>query len=271
MDSNKRSRKWCGTLNNYSEQERLLLLETDCDYAIIGKEVGLLGTPHLQMFFYFKTMKSFSQMKALHRGVHWDIARGTSEENSIYCSKEGDFEIIGEPPMTKEEQGRLGAQAYSDAWTFAKAGEIESIEASIRLKCYHTLRTIEKDYQPRIQGNDFTCGYWYFGPSGCGKSKAAYTEFPEAYRKSCNKWWDNYLGEKIVIMDDVDKGHAVLGHHLKLWADHYPFHAESKGSSRMIRPEKFIVTSQYRIEEIWPDVETQDALNRRFTIKEFSY
>jgi len=43
------------------------------------------------------------------------------------------------------------------------------------------------------------------------------------------------------------------------------FSAEIKGSQINLRPDFIVVTSQYRIGEIWTDIETVDALNRRFT------
>lgn len=44
-----RSRKWTLTLNNYTEEQRTALLDLpSLAYAIIGKETGENGTPHLQ-------------------------------------------------------------------------------------------------------------------------------------------------------------------------------------------------------------------------------
>jgi len=112
------------------------------------------------------------------------------------------------------------------------------------------------------------CGLWIFGLAGCGKTRAVLDQVPNAFPKPRNQWWDGYQREDIVLVDDVDKFDVKLGGRFKHWADAYPFIGEVKGGSIKIRPKQLIVTSQYRIEEIWTDQETRDALLRRFIVVE---
>lgn len=125
------------------------------------------------------------------------------------------------------------------------------------------------DYMAPLVELDRCTGIWLTGPSGCGKSRKARVDFPDYYLKAANKWWDGYQDQKNVILEDLGLEHACLGHHLKLWADRYDFIAEVKGSSVRLRPENIVVTSQYRIEDIWQDEATREALKRRFKVVSF--
>ena len=75
-------RKWCFTINNYTEEdEQNLLDELTPDkvvYAIVGREKGESGTPHLQGYVYFKRRLKMSTAKAtLGKTAHLEPARGT--------------------------------------------------------------------------------------------------------------------------------------------------------------------------------------------------
>jgi hypothetical protein len=85
--------KWCFTLNNYTNAEYDCIkrfCSMYCRGAIIGKEVGEQGTPHLQGYIEFKT-KARPKGKFKNKRIHWEKAKGTKEENFTYCSKDDDY------------------------------------------------------------------------------------------------------------------------------------------------------------------------------------
>lgn len=258
------SKNWCWTLNNPIAEEFDSLTSDVYTYSVVGKEVGEEGTPHAQGYTIFKKNQRLSAVKKLLPRAHWEVRKGSHEQASDYCKKDGDFMEDGTPPMSKKRQGECEKERWSEAVKRAKLGEIDDIDPDIQLRFYRTLKDMKRDYMTKPADVDGTCGVWIYGESGSGKSRLARDDYPDAYDKPANKWWDGYQLEENVIIDDLDQNHKVLGHHLKIWADRYSFIAETKGGAVSIRPSSIVVTSQYRIEDIWEDEATREALNRRF-------
>jgi hypothetical protein len=254
-------------LNNYTQSDYDLLLGLQCKYVIIGKEVGESGTPHLQGYIVFLTNKRLSALKREHRSCHWEQARGDTASNVVYCSKEGAWEERGTRPLSPAQQALAQHERWKDVIRSARAGTAED-EYPREFVQYNSC--ISRLYQPSLQTIDSYSGLWFFGRPGTGKSRTARADFPGLYDKLVNKWWDGYAGEETVLVDDLGKDHKFMGSFLKRWCDHYPFRAEHKGGSKVIRPKTIIVTSNYKISEIWDDdSELVAALERRFTLREF--
>jgi len=81
-----------------------------------------------------------------------------------------------------------------------------------------------------------------------------------------NKWWDKYKGEANVLIEDMDTSHSYQGYYLKIWADKYAFPVEVKNSGDWIRPKIIIVTSNYPIEQVFPDPSIHKPLLERFQV-----
>jgi len=88
--NNKRNRRYCFTVNNYTVEIREALIKSfenlNCEW-IFQEETGDTGTPHLQGFVQFKTQKVFSTLKNLCRTAHWEVTRATTKLAVAYCMK----------------------------------------------------------------------------------------------------------------------------------------------------------------------------------------
>jgi len=85
---------WCFTLNNWCEEEFVYLAtfckENSNEEYVIGKEVGEMGTPHLQGFIKF-TSKVRPLEKCANKRIHWEKCKGSLSDNVKYCTKENNF------------------------------------------------------------------------------------------------------------------------------------------------------------------------------------
>ena len=112
-------------------------------------------------------------------------------------------------------------------------------------------------------------GEWHWGVSGAGKSHFARTTYPDAYIKQQNKWFDGYLGQKVILIEDLDT--PTLGHYLKIWADKYACTGETKGGNLNLQHEKIIVTSNFSPATLFKDqLEFIEPILRRFKIVEYT-
>lgn len=266
-------RKWCYTLNNPTDDELCEAFSlwggegSNVLYHVCGKELSSTGTPHLQGYIFFVGNVRLSTLSSqyFNKRAHFECALGTHLQNKTYCSKDGNFFEHGKfPEDARKGTGAREERRWDEARLAAIEGRIDDVDSNIYLPYYRTLKEIKKDHMTQSSDLDGCCGEWLWGSSGAGKSWKARRENPIFYYKLANKWWDGYQGEDVVIIEDLDPSHKVLGHHLKLWSDRYSFNAETKGGMTNIRPKKLVVTSQYQIREVFDDAYTVDALERRF-------
>jgi len=263
-----RNRNFCFTFNNYPDTT--LVDNVACKYIAYSKEVApTTGTPHLQGWITFNSVKTEIQVRKLLPGCHISTMHGSLAENDIYISKAAVITERGEKPVTNDNKGRAEKLRWHRARELAKNGQLDDVDADIYIRCYNTLKNIAKDHQSKPPPCDVKC-FWIYGSTGTGKSHAVETTFPDCYKKAMDdlKWFDGYQDEDVIYLEDIDKYQVKWGGLLKRLADRWPMQASIKGAMKYIRPKVVIVTSNYQIEEIWQDSATVDPLLRRFTVVE---
>ncbi len=261
------ARHWCFTLNNPNPNE-IKYDEAVVEYLVLGKETSTSGTDHVQGYVVFRVRKRLSTVKTWLPRAHWEIMKGTPEQASDYCKKDGEYVIHGTLPLTPKQGAKKSMQArWDNAFLCAKRNDLESIPKQMLIRNYHAFKRIAQD-NPVIPATlPEKKNEWIVAPTGYGKSTYAREKYPDYYDKPPNKWWVGYKDQDAVICDDFGpKQCEHLGWYMKRWADNFSFPMETKGGGRMIRPEHIVVTSQYSIAECFFDLQTREAIMNRFKV-----
>lgn len=98
-----RSRGYCFTINNYTDNDIDRLLKLPNRYLVFGFETGKNGTPHIQGYVYSQEAKTISSLKRFLPRAHLEKANGTPKQNRDYCTKDGEYYEFGSLP----EQGKI--------------------------------------------------------------------------------------------------------------------------------------------------------------------
>lgn len=133
-----------------------------------------------------------TQLKKHCSRSHFEVVKinnGVEE----YCMKEdtrldGPWEF-GECPIKRNDK-----TDWDKVRKHAIAGKLDKIPSEIYVKHYGNLKQIAKDHQKVMPRDAEKECLWYYGLPGAGKTRKATTDYPDAYRKLQNKWWDGYQG-----------------------------------------------------------------------------
>jgi hypothetical protein len=266
-----RSRAICFTINNYSLNEVKRLKESfkDLKYGIFQFERGSNGTKHIQGYAYSKNARTLKGWKeVVGSRAHVEVARGTTEENRKYCSKEetrdsgafedpGIIELFG-PESKPYEFGMEPKQgSRTDLAELAKSAADSSVPLEELLQRFpdgylkfykgvsaiRSIVTGKRDWKSQV--------IWLYGPTGTGKSRIANAIADAAYWKpGSNKWWDGYQSHEDVIIDDYRRDLCTFSELLRLF-DRYPYMVEAKGISFQMVAKRIIVTTPKDPQSTW--------------------
>lgn len=265
--SYERSRGWVFTLNNYGPEELTAFQAAlaNCKTAVIGREVGESGTPHLQGFAYWASLKSFEQVRRLLPGAHIEPQRGTNLQAYDYCCK------ADSAPWAAGVRPVGGKRAARSDLVMAR--EILQITGRCR-----DVAEVTTSYQA-LKGAELMVKYiepkrcwpmdirWYWGPTGSGKTRRAVEEAgPDVWISNHSlQWWDGYDAHENVIIDDF-RGDFCKFHELLRILDRYEYRVMVKGGSRQLLARTIWITSCSPPTEAYPGcTERVEQLLRRIT------
>lgn len=260
------SKSWCFTLNNYTDEDECIIKEFEYNYLVYGREIApTTKTPHLQGFVTFKKSMRLSGLKTLHEKIHWIVAKGSKEQNRVYCCKEGQF--FESQPSKQGERTDLTLLADSIKTKGLKKAIEENPGSFIR---YHSGMTkfaeslhddTPRNFKPEV--------YWIYGKSGCGKTKYVSEKEKDLWWSGVDlKWWQGYNNQEAVVFDDF-RGDMCKFRWLLRLLDRTPVTVEVKGGSKQFNSKRIYITSinppeaAYKVTEL--DGEPLTQLTRRIT------
>lgn len=272
------SKAWCFTIANPTADDKPDVWFSDgkVTYVVWQMEMGDGGLVHYQGYVECVARKRLAWLKKnLHSTAHWEPRKGNQEQAISYCKKDDTRMAAGGP----WEAGEAAEKKQGERSDLKKVADMVAAGASMQqvaeehgstyIQYSRGIMALKQQLTPAY-GHDDVRGIWYYGPPRTGKSRKARDENPEAFIKSQNKWWDGYEGQEVVILEDFDEMGACLSHKLKTWTDRYPDRGEVKGSTINLAHKKFIITSNYTPEEIWPTQPVLvEAIRARFTFTYF--
>lgn len=265
------ARDWCFTWNNPG------MLDTPEEWSGVKYlryqlERGENGTNHYQGFVQFKVKKRLSALKKLAPPVHWEVRRGTVQQAIDYVEKEesrvdgpwgfgdpsiqgerSDLTVLAEKVLSGVSLKLIARENPSHYVRYAKG-----LQALAR---YAPQPPLVRDVTVKL----------FFGPTGTGKTWTAVhsLEDPdEVYIKDTGQWWDNYHGQKLIVVDDfAGKASSMRLVEVLRMLDGYRYQVQVKGGYEWLGAETIIVTTNIHPKDWykWDGREDQyPALRRRF-------
>lgn len=262
-----RSRAYCFTFNNYTEEDYKSICDFPSRYTVVGKEIGESGTPHLQGYWEFPTQRCFDALKKVFPRLHLEARKGTPLEASSYCKKDNDF----------FEKGELSAQG--------KRSDLDQVIEMVREKrpfseiastCPSAIIKYSKGIR-ELHSSFFThrteppTVIWLYGTAGVGKTRYAHDKHgtSNVYIKDSSIWWNGYEQQEAIILDDFsyDNKQSTFRDLCRL-LDRYAYQGQTKGGYIHIDSPFIYITCEYPPGHYWSCNELAQIERRLTEVKE---
>lgn len=251
--------------------------------------MGENQTPHIQGYLELKNPARISGVKALFPRAHLEARKGTRAQALNYVIKDqtrlsGPECYVNNAWIHCPENALLFGKNLAEQLTATK-GTASCLKSTL-LKIKSELNSGDSTAIERIADEYFDIWIRYHrafdryllmkskprnhptevivlcGPSGTGKSRWALDQDEHAYWKQRSNWWDGYMGQKTVVLDEF-YGWIPYDTLLRL-CDRYPLLVETKGGQTNFCADKIIITSNKSPTE-WYKNQYFKAFERRVT------
>jgi len=203
-----------------------------------------------------------SMKKIIGDKIHLEVMKGSLEANLLYCSKDGDYKEFGTKPKQGERKDL--DEIKNEILAGKKVDEIVLENPMLYHQYGRTLNKIEDIALRKKKREWMTEGIWYHGETGSGKSHLAFENYDNSSHyvyPNDNGWWDGYVGQDIVILNDF-RGEIRYNELLQM-IDKWPFWVKRRGREPVpFLAKKVIITSSLKPQYVYRHREEEDKLEQ---------
>lgn len=274
-EKDSQSRKWQLTFNNpvekgftHSKLHEILTSMTSVVYYCMADEVGENGTYHTHLFICGRGGIRFSTLKKNFDGAHFEMARGTAQQNMEYVSKTGKwekdkkhetcipgtFEEVGEMPL--ERQGKRND--LDDLYSMIKDGLtnyqiLEQMpESLLNLDKIEVTRQtiIQERYKNEWRNVEVT---YIYGGTGLGKTRSIMEKYgySNVFRVTDYKHpFDSYKGQDVLIFEEFRS--SINPPEMLTYLEGYPLELPCRYANKFACFTKVFIITNIPISEQYP-------------------
>lgn len=263
------------TLNNWTPEDwEKICSGTEFSYLVMGKEIGMSGTPHIQGYCEFTMQQRFNAVKRILGTRCWFQPRfGSPKQASDYCKEDGNYiergrlSVPGAASVIADYRDQIVAGVHID--------EITMEQPHIYHQYGRTLNRVQVLSNRGVKREWMTKGIWYHGPTGTGKSYTALKDYDVKTHyiwPNDGMWCDGYRGQEIVVINDYRGTMAELQYQdLLNMVDWTPYWVRRRGEEPTpFLAKTVIVTSSMSPTELWEGkvggVDNIAQMLRRFSV-----
>ena len=285
MNADSYSRKWQITINNpvdkgYTHDKLKEILGTfnTLAYWCMSDEIGEGGTYHTHIYMVCSSVVRFSSIKKKFDGGHFEMAKGTSQQNQDYVFKQGKWEKDKKSetnlPDTHEEYGEMPLERQgkrndlADLYDMIRSGmsNAEIIESDPNYlpmldKIDKARNVMIQDKYKDLRRTDIQV-YYVSGPPECGKTRYVRDLYGDRNLYSVDDYkhpFDGYISEPIILFDEF-RNSLPLPAMLK-YLDIYPCSLPSRYFNKTACYTKVFIVSNWTLEQQYKSFQREDELS----------
>lgn len=223
------------------------------------------GRFHFQGYCELTDKMTMAGIKTLFKDptMHVEQRMGSQQEAIAYCSKEetrvaGPFQAgipCAQGTRSDLEEAKSDIDNGANIMMLWENHFSSMVRYSRSLERYLMLKSVPRTWKTEV--------IVYWGRAGTGKSRLAFESATHPYVHDGTVWFDGYVGQDDVILDDYT-GSIAIGTFLKL-CDRYPMQVPVKGGYVNWKPRRLYITSNLQPAEWYPKAQPEQhrAIERR--------